>query len=327
MTLLNTDGSIQYTVKTETPDETIFAGLATNRPGETSVSVELFDILAPHLRQTMPEIFAVYTDDIAVLLASNFARRFILTPSGGSAQNIDVRANYSYGKGSPTLDSEPVFLELPIGAPLPGSVRYAPAGNVLLKRSATTIRTLSNAAACAINVAFDTTDDVSDGNVLRIQYPSGTNGVSGNVYGPSWTMRSRCRDEYVLYYVNAFGGIDALWLRGICRRTDAFEREEAGVYRLMGDNTLPDARISRIDSAVTWELNTGWLTDAQSRVFSRNVPGTPCAYLLKLGTDAGGWPVKVIDASMQHGRTTESNGRTPVNYTLNVQLLQDRPRL
>lgn len=335
-TLSSTAGSFLYSVRTETPNELIFSGRATNRPGETTVAVELFDILAPHLRQTVPDVYDVYDNDSAVLVGSDFSRRFIFQKQGGAAENVDVVADYShiYGNASPTsrvLDSEPVLLELPYSAPLVGSVRYCPSGSVALRRGATAVSTLSNGSVRPVNVCFDIHDYVAVGDTIRIAWPSGTNGLSGTQLGPAFKVQPSCGETWVLYYVNRFGGLDQIWMRGQCRRTDSFEREEVAVASTLGAyNTDPDARLSRIDTAITWELNTGYLSDEQARIFSDNVPGTPCAYLLRLGGPSyggGGWPVKVVDASFQHGQTIAKNGRTPVNYTLTVQLQQERPRL
>lgn len=326
-TLLNTAGTVTYTVRTESPNELIFSGRATNRPGETSVAVELFDILAPHLRQTIPNIWDVYYDDISNLEASNFARRFVLA-YGNTTENIDVRADYDE-RGSLTagyLDTNPIRLELPFGAPLVGSVHYCPAGSVQLRKGTTAIRTISNASASAVNVAFDTYEDVQEGDTLSILWPSGTNGTSGARSGSAYKIAPQCGDAWVLYYVNIYGGLDQVWMKGICRRTDSFEREQADVYRALSNTGIPDRRVTRIDTAATWELNTGILTDAQAAVFARNVPGTPAAFLLKLGTEPWGWPVTIEDTAVQY-LSAASNGRRPVNYTLTVKLAQDRVRL
>lgn len=325
-TLLNTAGSIQYEVRTESPNEVIFSGKAINRPGETSVVVELFDILAPHLTQEVPDIWGVYWDDASFLSGSNFARRFILS-YGSTTENIDVRADYDE-LGSHTtddLDTGPIRRELPFGVPIPASVHYCPSGSVLLRKGTTTIRTLTNASPGAVNVLFDTYEDVEPGDTLSILWPSGTNGGVARS-GPAFKMAPRCGDAYVLYYVNIYGGIDAVWMKGICRRTDTFEREQADIYRALSNTRYPDRRVSRIDGGATWELNSGILSDAEARIFARNVPGSPSAYLLKLGVGGGGWPVTIEDASFQH-LSIASNGRRPVNYTLNVKLAQDRVRL
>ncbi len=326
-TLLNSAGSIQYEVRTESPNEVIFSGKAINRPGETSVVVELFDILAPHLTQEVPDVWGAYWDDISFLYGSNFARRFILS-YGSTTENIDVRADYDE-RGNHTagdLDTEPVRLELPYGAPLVGAVHYCPSGSVYLRNGTTNLRSVNNASARAANVVFDTADDVAPGDTLSILWPSGTNGTGSARSGPAFKMAPRCGDAFVLYYVNIYGGLDAVWMKGICRRTDTFEREQADIYRALSNTRYPDRRVARIEGGATWELNSGILSDAEARVFARNVPGTPSAFLLKLGIDTWGWPVTIEDASFQH-LDIARNGRRPVNYTLNVKLAQDRVRL
>lgn len=330
--LLNTAGSIQYSVKTEIPDEVIFSGKAVNRPGETSVEVELFDILAPHLTQNIPDIYGCYWDDIAQIRASNFARRFILS-YGSTTENIDVRADYDERSlhGTWDLDTEPVRLELPYRAPLVASVHYCPVGAVQMQKESggggATIRTLNNTTAGAVTLCFDTYDDIVGGGSeeISIVWPSGTNGGDSRV-GPKYKVAPLCGDAYVLYYVNIYGGLDAVWMKGICRRTDTFEREEMDVYRYMASTSGADRRVARIDGGATWELNTGILSDAEADIFARNVPGTPYAFLLRIGPGSRGWPVTIEDAAFQH-LDIARNGRRPVNYTLNVKLAQDRVRL
>ena len=317
-TLLNIAGSIGYTVKTETPDETIFSGVANSRPGETSVVVELFDLLAPHLRQTMIPVHDVYYNETAALIvpAPKYARRFLLT-SNGSTYNIDVYAGYDYGKSALV---RPVSMEIPLGAPIVASRPYVTAGLIELKKGATTVAAEYNSTGQPLSILFQTSDGFDPGDELTIHGPG------GDTTGP-FKLVEDCNSKWVLYYVNASGGWDALPLRGIVKRTDEFTREMTENFRRLNQPDVPDRRVSRIDTGATWELHTGLLTDEESEIFSVNVPGTPMAILFSREAAGEEFAVSVVDTSSPHALTIETNGRRPVDYTLTVKLDQERPRL
>lgn len=317
-TLLNTAGSVTYTVSTETPAALIFSGKAINRPGETSVDVELFDILAPHLRQERIPVHEVYYNETAAFIvpAPKYARRFILQ-YGGSSENIDVYAGYDYGKSALV---KPVSMEVPLGAPIVASRPYCPTGTIALKRGGSTVASINNTAAQPLSVLFQTSDGFSGGDELTIHWPDGT------TTGP-FKLVEDCNSKWVLYYVNASGGWDALPLRGVVKRTDEFTREMTENFRRLNQPDVPDRRVSRIDAGATWELHTGTLTDEESEVFSTNVPGTPMAILFSREAAGDEFAVSVVDASIAHALTIETNGRRPVDYTLTVKLDQERPRL
>ena len=314
-TIRNTAGSEEYTVSTE--DALIFSGKATNRPGETSVVVELFDILAPHLRQTMIPVHDVYYNETSALIVpSTYARRFILDYTGGP-ENIDVYAGYEYGKSAL---AKPVSMVLPKGAPIVASVPYCPSGTIYLKKGATTKASIYNSANQALSVLFQTSDGYDAGDELTIHWPGGA------TTGP-FKLVDDCRVKWVLYYVNAAGAWNALPIRGMVKRTDEFTRETTENFRRLNQPDVPDRRISRIDAGATWELHTGLLTDEESEVFSVNVPGTPMAILFSRDAAGEEFAVSVVDASIAHALTIETNGRRPVEYVINVKLDQERPRL
>lgn len=303
-----------YTVSTE--DGLIFSGNAVNRPGETSVVVELFDILAPHLRQALIPVHHVYYDEADELVPSLISRRFILAYNGAS-ENIDVTGNYDYGKSTLV---KPVSMIHPKGAPIVASKPYVGAGTIYLKKGAATKASLVNPTPQALSVLFQTSDGFSNGDALTIHWPDGT------TTGPFHLVED-CGVKWVLYYVNAAGGWDALPIRGIVKRTDEFSRETTENFRRLNQPDVPDRRISRIDAGATWELHTGLLTDEESKIFSTNVPGTPMAILFSREAAGDEFAVSVVDASIAHALTIETNSRRPVDYVINVKLEQERPRL
>lgn len=316
-TLLNTAGVVPYTVSTETPAALIFSGKATNRPGETSVVVELFDILAPHLRQSLPPLEDAYINDTPLIVSSLFARRFVLG-YGGSTENIDVRGSYDYNHAALAV---PVTHEIPLGFPIVKSYDYAAAGNISLMKGGTAVLQVYNSAAQAVNVVFPTSEAVNVGDELSITPDSHEQD------NEKFKIVANCGYRYGLYYVNAAGFWNCLPIRGIVKRTDSFERENAESFRRLNAMTDADRRAVRIDTSVSWEIHTGLLTDLESLRFSMNVPGSPMVFLFDLEDAGKMYPVQVVDTSAPHGLTIATNGRRPVDYTLTVQLLQDRSRL
>ena len=147
-----------------------------------------------------------------------------------------------------------------------------------------------------------------------------------NEFSPA--MRVICTPyRWALYYVNAIGGWDHIILRGGVRETDEFERQYTAIHRnYLSFREVPHGRDYLVQQTRTWELNTGYLSDEESRLFSVHVLGTPLAYLYDMHASLF-LPVRIMDTSSDAERTIVTNSRRPVSYTLTVQLAQERIRM
>ena len=130
----------------------------------------------------------------------------------------------------------------------------------------------------------------------------------------SWRVKNTCAD-YVLHYVNTFGGWDSLVMLGRCSVAEDYKRAE----------------IKRNDSKVVyanevtkkWVLRTGLLTDEQSSKM-HHLLGTTRAMLEDLNT--GEIVDVVVTNSSCDTQTFRGNGNKMAQYEINVSLAEDRIR-
>lgn len=318
--------TVNYTVTVEDTQKLIYSGRAVPKPGQADTVVELFDVLAPYLKQAYidPE-YAEQAQGGIVVEAVPFSRRFLLQYTLGgvsTTQNLDMTADWSYeyvARGF-LLNGGVYGNTHPFGFPFVVSARYCPAGTIrVIHRNGTVLASINDAAIGSKNISVSSQYLPPVGQDFRIVLPD-------NTATPYIRVENACRSRWGLYYVNINGGWDLLPIKGLVRRTDTFERSENEVaYRR---TLLEEAhrRINRIDLGVQWELNTGLLTDGQSALFGKHVPSAPLAILWD-NDNARSLPVSIADNEIQVGKSIITNSRRPVDYTFTVQLQQDRIRL
>lgn len=322
-TLATNNLPVNYSVRVEDTNAVIFTGKAIPNPATFVTEVQLFDILAPYVKQK-PIDFVDFWGQEPTMEVAPFARRFVLA-YGSQTTNIDMYANWTYDdmispSGNGYFLTEGVYGSVhPVGFPLVISSRYCTPGTIQLVRGdGTVLSSFNQALTASLNLIFPAHVLPSKGQTMRVRLADGT-------YSPYIKMVDSCISPWALYYVNAYGGWDVMHLKGIMRRTDNFTREEHDID--YSRNALENAsrRIHRIDMGATWELNTGNLTDQQAKRFSDHVPNTPLAFLVNRNGFAH--PVSVADPEIQHAKTVENNSRRPASYTFTVRLQQDRVRL
>lgn len=128
--------------------------------------------------------------------------------------------------------------------------------------------------------------------------------------------------EYVLYYLNSYGGWDGFLIEGNVKRVDNYTKYS--INRAYNNTTLEfeeSTYISQIED--TYALTTGWLTDEQSENLAANLLGSNKVYLHNLKDDSI-IPVNITDKSAEHKKYI--NGHKMVNYTINVAASQKRYR-
>ena len=127
--------------------------------------------------------------------------------------------------------------------------------------------------------------------------------------------------EYALYYLNRFGGWDSFLFEGKCTRKDAISGQ---TLTQEYDNTNPLAfGLTNYFTKITpkWELNTGWLSEEQSKTFAFNVVPSPMVYLHNLVENTI-FPVVITNTEVEYKQKTRQNRR--INYVLNVTKSQDQ---
>ena len=157
---------------------------------------------------------------------------------------------------------------------------------------------------------MDTTVDGKSGTV--------TNSLNGDTYN----VLADC-GEYALYYLNAYGGWDALLIDGTVLK-------KSTITQYTTDRNVNNSRIefeqtkyiNEIQDA--YEINTGFLTDEQAANLSKNLIPSKEVYLHFI-SDNKLIPVLITDTSVTY-QTYQTNNLQMPQYKINVKESQIKLR-
>ncbi|MBQ0154844.1 MAG: hypothetical protein KBS70_08735 [Bacteroidales bacterium] len=128
-------------------------------------------------------------------------------------------------------------------------------------------------------------------------------------------------NEAALYFWSSDCGWDWLICKGGAKRVDTFERN---TMKREYDNTQNERgtfNYQNIDN-VAWDVYTGRMRDEYAKNMHKLVGSTD----VWLWTSESGFVPVVITTNEAQELTYKKNGRRPVEYTLRVELAQDRQR-
>lgn len=262
---LGTDTSgegIAYNVYlgTDNTGTLIYSGKAFAKPSETNVSVKVNDILADYLGQKMMEV----TNSSLQMESAPFDLWFSVYV--GDTRKMKERFSYNW-----SYDTAQTSASQSLHAPINGKLM----DGMLAPLTARTHGTSEVASGATLSITIgattttaETTASTPFNALVKVALPSGVKatslaiGVEGGSTA-SYTLEEKCH-RYAVYYVNEYGGWDALVIEGKVAMTDGYTRSN---YKKTYDNTTiaESGEINyRNDIARTWVLHTGWLTDAEA---------------------------------------------------------------
>ena len=147
---------------------------------------------------------------------------------------------------------------------------------------------------------------------------------SGGVVTNSITFPggSYCGDM-ALYYQGAAGGWNSFLIEGNVMRTDKLTRYN--ISRRVKNTSIDFENTTySTDVEPTYQVYTGWLTDAQSKRLADNLLESTRVYAHDFKTGEI-FPVVITDASIQH-KTYKTNSHKPVNYVISLKASQTKIR-
>lgn len=304
--VLGNADSIAYTI--ETDGVAIYSGIAVKRPGDTLTRATINNICAAYLHQSLPTL------TLQGASTAPYVKTFDVKASGQLITSVEFVMDYSYDYGllghAHSL-SDPVDGVIDYRMPLLRT--NAEDSYMVHRRNVTT------------GQAYNASLSDAKGNYVRI---TGTKDLNFDITyeGTSDVTRYSVRDtcaKYALYYVNAFGGWDALVMQGTPKRSDDIKRYNV---QKSYDNSESRARgLQNYANEITpkWALKTPLLTDEQSARM-HHLLGSTMVYLYDIET-AEVLPVVITDNSIEY-KTFKNNNRQRVQYTINVQLAAERLR-
>lgn len=319
---LGTDEDVAFSVVVD--GVTIYTGRAYRKPDADSIRIRINDIIADYLSHSLPDTGNGVFSESAYLVEAS------VQVEGVEVDSVKFANDWSYDYGH---DIERDGISAPINgrvsslAPFVVSVYDTESVrlNVIYKDGRSSFQIVS-IAQLADFLATDFNEDYglenlreSGSGVVAFDLSRwGDDVESVEVNGATYYVQP-C-GEYVLYYVNAYGGWDTFLIDGLVKRKDSLERFERG---LMYDNSDPKNRgrdnyLNEITRK--YELNTGWLSDEES-LRMHHLLNSPLVYLYDIGQGLM-LPLVLTDTETDY-KTFKGEGRKMVRYTINADLAQD----
>ena len=313
---------IPYYIYCVAKSETIFTGKAYPKPGETNAMVRINDVCADYLHsyflhQTTPTMPAKVTFNV------------YSTDTGGDVQKASVEF-YNDWSYDPRYDPETDGMNFPVirtfapmemipltlwsGSPSPATI-YMENGQT---HSYTPIKAQGS----------DFNDDYSYDYLRTMQYLADSYvlpmrdflGAAKVVMNGITYYASRYCPRYVLYYLNAYGGWDALPIEGRTKESDSVTHyTNEKVY----DNALADARgkenyINELRH--TYEFGTRWMDNEQSALM-HHLLNSPNVYVHDMESNT------IRPIVLTNTATEYKEGRPAWHsYTIEAELAQYRIR-
>jgi hypothetical protein len=303
---------VDYTLTTE--GSVIYTGRAYQLPGDDMIDFELNEVVRDYLDNTLWWREGYQTP-------SGWERTFTLEMSNGGTGDYIFTKDWSYvERGYEQNDficlNEPIIDELPIGCYAPVCV-FSPqrAGNVNFKggsNGSTTVYTanLNNARQARY------LSNVTRGGQYGYAVPGGESRTG------IYKAVEPCNYRYVLYYENAYGGFDAMPIKGIATASDKIT-----AYTTKNGVRVPSTSFSYRrylnEIAKTWEFKTGYLSDLQASRMHHLLESTQ-VYVYDMYEDK--LIPAVIDETTVTYKTYKNQGRKFFNYSFKVQESQRKIR-
>lgn len=308
----------------------IYTGTAYARPNASEIKLKVNDICADYIRQTLPVWGQEFTPQA-------FSRTFFVQYLGGgtwqAAGSVTFYYDWSYDYNY--LASRDGF-SFPISETVEGRQYLLMTLDTVDEDINATITFKDGTSltqVVTIRRTADFNDDYNDDFALfEMAAASGTavldlsdfsDVASVTINGSTFPVDSTGCHNYVLYYVNAYGGWDSLLVNGRVSETDAYTRHNQAVEY---DNTDSQGRgilnhVNEVEKRFT--LQTGWLTElGASRM--HHLLGSTFVYLHDLQT-GDILPVVLTNGDCPY-KTHGGEGNRLINYTIEATVAQERVR-
>ena len=289
-----TDGAAVYEIRKGA--DVLYTGRAVEHP-DGSCDVRVNDVCAAFLASALPDVETLgFTADSSLV-------DFALYVGGSKVEDIGLFRDWSYDR---------------LWEPYTGGVSSAP-----VRREADIRMPILQSRLKTATVSVDvrgTTSSVSVTGPGVIAVPA--TGAAGTVTIGSdvWTVKDTCR-RYALYYVNAYGGWDQFVMEAGTETQD-YARDSVEHDYDNNDDLAPGTVVYRSETARSWTLRTGVLTDDEAAQMY-HLANSVQAYLYDMEQDL--WhPVVMTQASWSPRRYRM--GKQRVELTLGCRLAQEEVR-
>lgn len=306
----------------------IYNGKSHIKPGETNNSIRINDICADYLTNALPALSQ------AEFTALSFPLNFVVEAflqDWTIAGQVQFMNDWSYDD---SYNPATMGLSFPVNGKIDSRqwLVYTAYNASTITVTLTFTDGTTSQVIIPVEISADFSDDFNTDFARSARAAgSGTavfdlsawdNVASVTINGKTWEVVTDCR-EWVVYYVNAFGGWDSLLIEGNTIETDSLKRH---TREMEYDNRSIQNRgtqnyVNEITKSYT--LHTSWMSDAESLRMHHLLNSTE-VYLFNINT--GDMIPVVLNNTTTEFKTYKNNGGRMVNYTIDATLAQDRIR-
>ena len=322
--------SMFYRITLADTGEVIYSGKAFKRPGASSVQVRINDICADWLENVLPTLSqAAFSElNLPVTFYVQSSSNGSTWTNQGSFQFLnDWSYDYDY-------DPATMGMSFPINGHIDSRMPLVWTGLDVSQVNMTIYYRNGTSAQVFIPIAIsddfnaDFNSDFSHsvrsaGSGTAVFLLSEWDDVERVVIGnASFRVVTDCA-KYALYYVNAYGGWDCFLIEGNTLEADTLKRY---TREMVYDNRdIQNRGIQNYVNEITkgFTFHTGWLLDDQGERMHHLINSTD-VYLYDIANEEM-IPVIIPSTTCEY-RTYKNQGNRLVNYTIEVQVAQNRIR-
>lgn len=313
----------------------IYNGKSHIKPGETNNSIRINDICADYLTNALPTISQAEFSALSFPL--NFVvEAFLKTapddvPGWNLAGQVQFINDWSYDD---SYNPATMGMSFPVNSRIDS--RQWLVFTAYNASSITATLTFTDGTTSQVIIPVEISADFSDdfntdfarsargaGSGTAVFDLSAWNNVAKvSIENKTWEVVTDCK-EWVLYYVNAFGGWDSLLIEGLTSERDLLTRH---TREMEYDNRQIQNRgrqnfVNEISKIYT--LNTSWLSDDESARMHHLLNSTE-VYLYNI--NSGDMIPVILNNTTTEYKTYKGNGGRLVNYTIEATIAQERIR-
>ena len=306
----------------------IYNGKSHIKPGETNNSIRINDICADYLTNALPALSQ------AEFSALSFPLNFVVETFleyWTIAGQVQFMNDWSYDD---SYNPATMGMSFPVNGRIDSRqwLVYTAYNASTITATLTFTDGTTSQVIIPVEISADFSDDFNTDFARSARAAgSGTavfdlsawdNVASVTINGKTWEVVTDCR-EWVVYYVNAYGGWDSLLIEGNTIETDSLKRHTREMEYDNRDikNRGTQNYVNEITKSYT--LHTSWMSDAES-LRMHHLLNSPEVYLFNINT--GDMIPVVLNNTTTEFKTYKNNGGRMVNYTIDATLAQDRIR-
>ena len=321
-----------YRIIVAETEDVIYTGNAQSKPGEAMGQIRINDICADYLEHVLPTL-----EQAEFTRISNPKFKVQLRVQGaGGYEWVDRDSVQFLNDWSYDYDFDPVTMGLsfPINGHVDSRMPIVWTGYEVSEVEATIY--LRDGSSYQVIIPVEITADFNDdfnadfalearaaGSGTAVFFPSEWGDVvKVEINDSTFILEDTCA-KYALYYVNAHGGWDSFLIEGNTLETDTLKRYTREV--VYDNRDIINRGIQNYVNEITkgFTFHTGWLTGDQGERMHHLINSTN-VYMYDIARQQM-IPVTIPTTSCEY-KTFKNQGNQLVNYTIQVQIAQNRIR-